>query len=94
MWGSIEGPGVSGGALLQGDGSVQGQRYWEPHITTCNFSVDTRREAPTYHVCITSGYVTFGRAPRVLAILTRPLHSQSTKHTEGANQPGCNETKT
>lgn len=43
----------------------------------------------SYHVCITFRHITFGRTPGVLAILTRPLHTQRTKNTEGVNQSSC-----
>lgn len=47
----------------------------------------------SYHVCITFRHITFGRTPRVLAILTRPLHVQRAKDTEGVNQTSCGETQ-
>ena len=43
----------------------------------------------SYHVCITFRHITFGRTPGVLAILTRPLHTQRAENTEGVNQSSC-----
>lgn len=49
-------------------------------------------EKSSYHVCITFRHITFGRAPGVLAVLTRPLHTQRAENTEGADQSSCRQT--
>lgn len=48
-----------------------------------------RGKKVSYHVFITFRHITFGRTPGVLAILTRPLHTQRAKNTEGVNQSSC-----
>lgn len=61
---------------------------WHPNTTW--YSVcEGGQKKNSYHVCITFRHITFGRTPGVLAILTRPLHTQRAKNTEGVNQSSC-----
>lgn len=66
-------------------------RYQHAAVTSQHPSVRyvLGRKKSSYHVFITFRHITFGRTPRVLAILTRPLHTQRAKNTEGVNQASC-----
>lgn len=55
----------------------------------CYPEIPKKKKLPTKFV--TFGHITFGRAPRVLSILTRPLYSQRPIATEGADQTSWNE---
>lgn len=44
------------------------------------------RKKIAYQLVVTFGHITFGRAARVLSILTRPLHCQWAIATEGIDQ--------
>lgn len=57
------------------------------HVVQCVWGRAKKKNS--YHVCITFRHITFGRTPGVLAILTRPLHTQRAKNTEGVNQSSC-----
>lgn len=89
--------GASWGAVLTAEScvlQVPTPRYQHAAVTSQHSSVQlcAREERKSsYHVCITFRHITFGRTPGVLAILTRPLHTQRAKHTEGVNQSSCRE---
>lgn len=62
---------------------------WHPNTTWYSVCEGGQKKKNSYHVCITFRHITFGRTPGVLAILTRPLHTQRAKNTEGVNQSSC-----